>query len=193
MKIEDFDEILSRVTDAHPRKSYSRDQLLRLYKEIQELSSKQFEDAVIQLLDTEVYFPTIHKIRQACRPALDKIRGECKKFSNCAFCAGIGITSFEPMDTLDNWPTRYGVACPFCNASQQRMLPPEITRLTKSTFLAKDQFVHFSSANRRDPNYPRGKGRLAEKISYLTGDAEFAARIGAALAGHAKIKDKAPS
>jgi hypothetical protein len=125
MTFGDFQLIIQAIFDAHPRKTYSRDQLTRLYDELSVLTPSQFENIIQTLLDTNQYFPTLHSIRQAWRPTLDTLRSSSKVFSTCEKCGGTGQYDYQPRNMLKGGIIpRFAIACPYCKAADTRRLNP---------------------------------------------------------------------
>lgn len=126
MNLNEFNECIAIIHDAHPKRTYSKDQLLRLYTEIKIIKFESFKKAVETILDTSQYFPTIHTLRQACRPLLDAMRGDLKVFSDCTKCSGTGQCDYQPISAQKKGRplVRFAIACPFCDAAESRGLSP---------------------------------------------------------------------
>lgn len=162
----DFENTMQKITDAHPRKTYSRDQVMRLFDQVKTLTGRQFNDAVTSLLDSDAFFPTIHKIIQACRPYIEKNRASKSAFSECSYCTGTGIAMFEPVDIFQGGQNpRFGVRCPFCDAASMRGLGSSFHPITKEAYLRRDKLaIKIAEMKRtRDSGYKMNRG---EALAY---------------------------
>lgn len=151
MELGEFNQVITRIHDAYPKKTYSHDQMMRLYAEVRALTRRNFEDAVISLLDNSSFHPTVNAIRQACRPYMDKLRAETKSFTACRKCYGNG-----QLDFVDARYQRFAVACPYCSAADTRGLSRGIfPRMSVPEYEAKDhlekRIAGMKSQNRMDP------------------------------------------
>lgn len=120
MTKDEFNAVITQINDAYPRKSYSFDQLGRLFSEVRALSKRAFQDAVVQLLDNSSFHPTVHAVRQACAAPLNKIRSDNRKFSPCGFCYGNG--QYDLVEKLKASEAKFAIACPYCDAADARGL-----------------------------------------------------------------------
>jgi hypothetical protein len=137
MELNEFNQTIARIHDAFPRKTYSHDQMMRLYAEVRALTRRNFEDAVISLLDNSSFHPTVNAIRQACYPYLQKMRAETRAFTECGKCYGNGQMDVQTSDFK-----RMAIACPYCAAADQRGLSrTAFPRMSIAEFESKDKLT----------------------------------------------------
>lgn len=178
MRIEEFNDIMAMIADAHPRRTYSRDQVLRLFDELSALPTHTFKLIIQTLLDTTSYHPTIHVIRQACRHALESLRSNSKVFNSCEKCGGAGQYDYRPRTKDGKKPIRYAIACPYCNAADLRKLNPSFfPRIGLDKFYETDDFV-LSVREAREEYEKRGglKGTIEHLVGQLKDVSDFATK-----------------
>jgi hypothetical protein len=169
MNITEFNEVIARINDAYPKKTYGADQLKRLFGEVKPLTRRNFQDAIISLLDNSSFHPTVNAIRQACGPYLQKMRSETRNFSSCARCYGNG--QLDLLKIVNGSEVKFAIACPYCDAADMRGLSAAyFPRMSVEEFERQDQFEQRVKKSKLDSEQKMRIADLLNKKFTLEGE-----------------------